>query len=201
MTKEIKNTEELETNNNKTKIENKKSNIISPKRYEEVYNKISSKYPKLFNKQEVKLLKTGIRKEIIADGNLKITKSQLAKFLKVYCTSSKYKELHVENAKRYDLEGNEAGVVTKEQIEGLVKLREETRKKRELKKQRYEKLSKKQEEKNNSTKVKNKNISKDQQGSTYSKTNNDRKVRKAIITQDNIGNFINNVKSKLGLKR
>ncbi|MSO14375.1 hypothetical protein [Rickettsiales endosymbiont of Trichoplax sp. H2] len=51
MTKEIKNTEELETNNNKTKIENKKSNIISPERYEEVYNKLSSKYPKLFNKQ------------------------------------------------------------------------------------------------------------------------------------------------------
>ena len=201
MTKEIKNTEELETYNNKTKIENKKSNIISPERYEEAYNKLSSKYPKLFNKQEVKLLKTGIRKEIIADGNLKITKSQLAKFLKVYCTSSKYKELHVENAKRYDLEGNEAGVVMKEQIEGLVKLREETRKKRELKKQRYEKLAKKQEEKNNSAKVKNKSISKDQQGSTYSKTNNDRKVRKAIITQDNIGNFINNVKSKLGLKR
>ena len=34
--------------------------MISEK-YEEVYNELSAKYPKLFNKNEVKLLKVGIR--------------------------------------------------------------------------------------------------------------------------------------------
>ena len=136
MTKEIKNKGELGINNNKTKVKNKKSNIISPEKYEETYDELSSKYPKLFNKQDIKLLKVGIRKEIITNGNLTISNSQLTRFLKVYCISNKYKGLHVENAKRYDLEGNESGVVTKEQIEDLVKLREETKKKRKLKKQR-----------------------------------------------------------------
>ena len=133
MTKEIKNTEEIEINNNKTKVKNKKITIISPEQYEEAYNELSSKYPKLFNKEDIKLLKVGIRRDIIANSNLTISNSQLTKFLKVYCTSNKYKELHIENAKRYDLEGNESGIVTKEQIEGLLKLKEEAKKKRQLK--------------------------------------------------------------------
>ncbi len=107
----------------------KKGNILLSDKYKEAYNELSSKYPKLFNNQEIKLLKVGIKKEIIARGNLTITKSQLAKFLKVYCTGCKYKKLHIENASRYDLEGNESGVVTKKHVEGLIKLREETKKK------------------------------------------------------------------------
>jgi len=206
MTKEIKNKEELGINNNKTKVKNKKSNIISPEKYEETHNELSSKYPKLFNKQGIKLLKVGIRKEIIANGNLTISNSQLTKFLKVYCTSNKYKELHVENAKRYDLAGNELGVVTKEQVEGLVKLKEEAKKKRELKKQRRQEWTKKQEEKNNNAKVESKNASKEQKSSCHSKTNKDTKVKKSTVTQDNIGNIksanhtTNSTKPKLGIK-
>ena len=178
----------------------KKGNVLLSDKYKEAYNELSSKYPKLFNNQEIKLLKVGIKKEIIARGNLTITKSQLAKFLKVYCTGCEYKKLHIENASRYDLEGNESGVVTKKHVEGLIKLREETKKKRELKKQKQKELVKKQKENKDNNKVKSKDTGKNQKRITHSKIKNYLKVRKPTVTQDNIGNFINNMKSKLGIK-
>ena len=88
--------------------------------------------------------------------------------------------------------GNESGVVTKKHVEELIKLREETKKKRELKKQKQEELVKKQKE--------NKDTGKNQNRITHSKIKNYLKVRKPTVTQDNIGNFINNMKSKLGIK-
>ena len=206
ITQELKVSKEPEVENNKIKANKQKSNIMPAQKYEEALSELSAKYPKLFNKQGIKLLKVGIRKEIIVNGNLTISNSQLTKFLKVYCTSNKYKELHVENAKRYDLAGNESGVVTKKQIEGLVKLKEEAKKKRELKKQRRQEWAKKQEEKNNNAKVESKNASKEQENSCHSKTNNDTKVKKSTVTQDNIGNIksanhtTNSTKPKLGIK-
>ena len=184
----------------------KKDQLLSSEDYNKIFNILAHEYPKLFNKQDVKLLKVGIRKEILANDNLRINKKQLSEFFKLYCTSKEYKELHVENAKRYDLEGNESGVVTKEQIEGLVELKEETKKKRELKKQRQQELAKKQEEKASRAKVKNKNINKNQKSGSLSKINKDLKVKKPNVTQDNIGNIksanhtINSTKPKLGLK-
>lgn len=186
----------------------KKGYQLSSESYNKVFNALAHEYPKLFNKHEVKLLKVGIKKEIVANDNITITKSQLAKFLKVYCSSSEYKKLHVENAKRYDLEGNKFGVVTREQIEGLVRLREQAKKNRELKKQKQQELSKKLEGKNNNNndKVENKNTSKEQKNSLYSKANKDLKVKKPTVTQDNIGNIkstnhtTNSTKPKLGIK-
>ncbi len=203
MTQELKVGKKPEADNNKIKANKQKGNIISTQKYEEVINEFSVKYPKLFNKEEVKLLKVGIRQDIISRGGLTITKSQLSKFLKVYCTGCEYKKLHVENAKRYDLEGNESGAVTKEHVEGLIKVREEAKKKWELKKQRKIELAKKQKEQNNNTKNKKDSTHRNQKSSSHSKTNTDTKVVKPDVTQDNVGNIksTNSSKPKLGLKK
>ena len=202
MTQELKVGKKPEVDNNKIKANKQKDNIISTQKYEEALNELSAKYPKLFNKEEVKLLKVGIRQDIIGAGGLTITKSQLSKFLKVYCTGREYKKLHIENAKRYDLEGNESGVVTKEHIEGLIKVREEAKKKWGLKKQKKIEWAKKQKEKNNKTKDERNSTSKNQKSSSHSKTNTDTKVVKPDVTQDNVGNIksTNSSKPKLGLK-
>lgn len=203
MTQELKNTTELKNKNVNTITDVKKGKIIISEKYEEVYNELSNIYPRLFNKQGVKLLKVGIRKEIAAAGNLTITKSQLTTFLKVYCSSNNYRKLHVENAKRYDLDGNESGTVTKEHIEGLARLREEAKKKRELKKQKQKEWAKSQESENNNSKIENHtNSQKDKKKSIYSNKNNYQKVKKLEINQDNLGNikFTNSKKPKLGIK-
>lgn len=203
MTQELKNTTELENKNANTITDVKKRKMIISKKYEEVDNELSNIYPRLFNKQGVNLLKVGIRKEIAAAGNLTITKSQLTTFLKVYCSSNSYRKLHVENAKRYDLDGNESGTVTKKHIEGLARLREEAKKKWELKKQKQKESAKRQESENNNSTIRNcTNSQKNKKKSIYSNKNNDQKVKKLEINQDNLENikFTNSNKPKLGIK-
>ena len=126
-----------------------------PEEYDNAFEELSSKYPELFIKDKPKVLKIGIDKDILADSDLKMSQTQLRKFFKVYISSKGYRELHVENSPRYDLEGNEVGVVTKENIEALKRRAEETKKYREVmrlkKKQMYEnKLSEKNKIQNNS---------------------------------------------------
>jgi sRNA-binding protein len=196
ITQEVKNNKELEVQAGKERSHKEKGNkttIMLPDKYEEALSELSAKYPKLFNKKEVKLLKIGIKEDIISAGGLTITKSQLSKFLKVYCTNSEYKKLHIENAKRHGLDGNESGVVTKEHVEGLIKVREEAKKK----------WAKKQKEKNNKAKEEKNSTSKDQKSSSHSKADNDTKVMKSTVTEDNIGNIKSNNsrKPKLGLKK
>jgi sRNA-binding protein len=206
ITQEVKNNKELEVQAGKERSHKEKGNkttIMLPDKYEEALSELSAKYPKLFNKKEVKLLKIGIKEDIISAGGLTITKSQLSKFLKVYCTNSEYKKLHIENAKRHGLDGNESGVVTKEHVEGLIKVREEAKKKWELKKQKKIEWAKKQKEKNNKAKEEKNSTSKDQKSSSHSKADNDTKVIKSTVTEDNIGNIKSNNsrKPKLGLKK
>ena len=98
---------------------------------------------------------------------------------------------------------NESGTVTKEHIEGLARLREEAKKKRELKKQKQKEWAKRQESENNNTKIENHtNSQKDKKKSIYSNKNNYQKVKKLEINQDNLGNikFTNSKKPKLGIK-
>ena len=93
--------------------------------------------------------------------------------------------------------------MTKEHVEGLIKVREEAKKKWELKKQKKIEWAKKQKEKNNKAKEEKNSTSKDQKSSSHSKANNDTKVMKSTVTEDNIGNIKSNNsrKPKLGLKK
>ena len=66
-------------------------------------------------------LKKGVNQDIFNDTELKFSKTVIRKFLKLYTEQKKYVELHIENTPRYDLEGNKAGLVTKEDVESLAK--------------------------------------------------------------------------------
>ena len=147
--------------------------LLSPEDYNKVFDYLSNKYPKLFIKDEVFVFKKGVNHDIFNDTELKFSKTVIRKFLKLYTEQKKYVELHIENTPRYDLEGNEAGFVTKEDVESLAKKRQE------VKKQLAAKKSKKLEQK------------KYNKTSKESKSNNQDSKPESVNT--------NNHKSKLGL--
>jgi len=114
----------------------KKWHLLSPEDYCKVFDSLSRKYPKLFIKDKVFVLKKGLHQDIFNSGDLEFSKTVIKKFLKLYTEQVKYIELHIENTPRYDLEGKEAGLVTKEDIVGLAKKKEEIKKQVTLKKKK-----------------------------------------------------------------
>ena len=118
------------------KDKSKKWHLLSPEDYDKVFSTLSLKYPNLFIKDEVFILKKGLHQDIFNSGELEFSKTVIRKFLKLYTEQVKYIELHIENTPRYDLEGKEAGLVTKEDIVGLAKKKEEIKKQVTLKKKK-----------------------------------------------------------------
>jgi len=137
----------------------KKWHLLSPEDYNRVFNSLSVKYPKLFIKDVVFLFKKGLHQDIFNGGELEFSKTVIRKFLKLYTGQAKYIKLHRENTARYDLEGNEAGIVTKEDVVGLAKKKEEIKKQFALKKikkpakKRFNDVSKEGKPKNNNGKL------------------------------------------------
>ncbi len=74
---------------------------------------------------KVFIFKKGIHRDIFNNEELKFSKTIIRKFLRLYAEQKEYIKLHIENTARYDLEGNEAGIVTKEDVESLAKTQEE----------------------------------------------------------------------------
>ena len=96
----------------KSAIKNKQKKFVVE--YLEILKTLSDKFPKVFIKGEVKVLKLGIHKDIKERTDLK--SREIGKFFRKYCNSKAYKEAHVESANRYDLDGNVVGVVTAEEM-------------------------------------------------------------------------------------
>ena len=99
--------------------------LLSPENYNKVFDVLSQRYPKFFMRGKVFIFKKGIHRDIFNDEELKFSKTIIRKFLRLYAEQKEYIKLHIESAARYDLEGNEAGVVTKEDVESLAKTQEE----------------------------------------------------------------------------
>ena len=118
------------------KDKSKKWHLLSPEDYDKVFSTLSSKYPNLFIKDKVFVLKKGLHQDIFNSGELEFSKTVIRKFLKIYTEQAKYIVLHIENTPRYDLEGQEAGLVTKEDIVGLTKKKKEIKKQLALKKKK-----------------------------------------------------------------
>jgi len=116
------------------KKEAKNWHLLSPEDYNKVFDCLSKKYPKLFIKDEVFILKKGVHRDIFNDTELEFSKTVIRKFIKLYTEQKKYIELHIENTPRYDLEGNKGDFVTKEDVESLAKKQEEIKKQIALKK-------------------------------------------------------------------
>ena len=116
------------------KNKNKKWYLLSPEDYDKVFDYLSAKYPKLFIKDEVFVLKKGLHQDIFNSGELEFSKTVIRKFLKLYTEQKKYRELHIENTPRYDLDGKEVDFVTKEDIAGHAKKKKEIKNQLALKK-------------------------------------------------------------------
>jgi len=133
--------------------------LLSPEDYNKVFDYLSNKYPKLFIKDGVFLLKKGLHQDIFNGGELEFSKTVIRKFLQLYTEKAKYIELHIENTPRYDLEGKEAGLVTKEDVVGLAKKKEEIKqqfalkKKKKSEKKKFDGANKEGEPKNSSKKL------------------------------------------------
>jgi len=120
--------------------------------YKKILSELVNLYPKLFIEDKPLLLKLGIHKDIFEDYKLSVTRAELRKFLSFYVNNKQYQELHIKNATRYDLIGQEAGVVTQEQIDSLLKIKEEKKKYIALKKAKKEKAKKDKADKFNQEK-------------------------------------------------
>ena len=122
-------------------MEKNKWHLLSPENYNKVFDVLSQRYPKFFTRGKVFIFKKGIHRDIFNDEELKFSKTVIRKFLRLYAEQKGYTKLHIENTARYDLECNEAGIVTKEDVESFAKTQEE------IKKQIAVKKSKKLEQK------------------------------------------------------
>ena len=137
----------------------KKWHLLSPEDYDKVFSTLSLKYPNLFIKDKVFVLKKGLHQDIFNSSELEFSKTVIRKFLKLYTEKAKYIELHIENTPRYDLEGKEAGLVTKEDVVGLAKKKEEIKhqfalkKKKKSVKKKFDDANKEGKPKNSSEKL------------------------------------------------
>ena len=116
--------------------------LLSPEDYNKVFDALSQKYPKLFIKDKSFIFKKGIHRDIFNNGGFDFNKTVIRKFLQLCIEKKEYRELHIENTPRYDLKGNKAGIVTKEDVELYAKTQEEIKKRIEQK--RSNKLAREQ---------------------------------------------------------
>ena len=87
-----------------------RKNRITLERYKEIKKQLRRLYPDIF--LTYKPLKIGIREDIIKDNKLvDVSLEELKIVINCYCTCKKYLEIRQVGAARYDLNGNEIGVV------------------------------------------------------------------------------------------
>lgn len=87
---------------------------IQPERFIKILKYLSVEFPKVFSLTGVKLLKHKIHLDLRQKTNL--SHSDISRFLQKYINSPLYIKARKKNAKRYDLDGNECGFVTSEDI-------------------------------------------------------------------------------------
>ena len=107
--------------------------LLSPEDYNKVFDVLSQKYPKLFIRDKSFIFKKGIHRDIFDNGGFDFNKTVIRKFLQLCIEKKEYRDLHVENTPRYDLEGSKVGIVTKEDVELYAKTQEEIKKRIEQK--------------------------------------------------------------------
>lgn len=105
--------EEKSTPNNISASESPEALPLS--NFEIIYNDLHSKFPEIINIEKPVLLAVGIRQEIAyATG---IPGVVLNRWIAWYFRKSKYHKIHKQGAKRYNLLGEEVGIVTEEQCQ------------------------------------------------------------------------------------
>lgn len=91
---------------------------LPPEVFLSIFKSLNKLFPNCFSLAEVKILKKGIRGDIFNHlATLKLSKKKVTLFLIQYALTPEYVARHVEQAKRYDLEGNEDGFISKQECE------------------------------------------------------------------------------------
>ena len=91
---------------------------------QEILKTLQLRFPGAFPKKEVRILKKDIDLDIFNTCGLKISRTQLKTFLKVYTAHSLYVKAHTVGANRYNLRGLVVGKVSKEECLSMTLLRE-----------------------------------------------------------------------------
>ena len=86
-------------------------------RNNEILKQLQELYPQLFSIDEPKLLKVGVYKDIRSEAKIQVSAQELSRFLHYFCTRPAYNTKQELGAKRYNLLGEEAGVVTQKDLE------------------------------------------------------------------------------------
>jgi len=83
--------------------------------FDAIYKTLHAKFPNIINMDKPVLLAVGIRREMLKhlENDKDITNLILSKWIKWYFRKSKYYSIHKVGAVRYNLDGTNAGTVTK----------------------------------------------------------------------------------------
>lgn len=95
---------------------------LAPADFFSIFKKLNKSFPNCFSLTEVKILKKGIKGDLLNHiETLQLTRTKIRLFLTQYALTPEYLAKHVEQAKRYDLAGNEDGFVTQQECEDKTK--------------------------------------------------------------------------------
>jgi len=91
-----------------------------------IYDELHAKFPEIINLDKPVLLAVGIRKEMSQETG--VSNMVLKRWIAWYFRKSKYYKLHDQGAIRYNLKGEEAGIVTEKHCEKMAKHLEKMKK-------------------------------------------------------------------------
>lgn len=96
--------------------------LMDKKYFIAILNQFREEFPKAFPLKSFVILKKGIDLDLHNNSTLNISRTKLRLFLRVYTLSPGYKKAHTIGAKRYNLNGEIAGEVTKEEFDTCSKI-------------------------------------------------------------------------------
>jgi sRNA-binding protein len=122
--------------------------MIPREEFKAILKTLREEFPGAFPKKEFRVFKKGIDLDILKSGVLKIGRTKLRMFLKIYTNHPLYMETHAAGSSRYDLQGKVVGPVTEQEYLNMKKLYEQRLKqKRFLKAQQQKQQMLKPEDK------------------------------------------------------
>lgn len=113
--------------------------MIEREEFKEILKTLRTEFPGAFPKNEFRVFKKGIDLDILKKGILKIGRTKLRSFLKIYTSHPKYIEAHTKRADRYDLQGKVVGTVTEQEFVNIRKLDAQRAKQRRFLKEQEQK--------------------------------------------------------------
>ena len=91
--------------------------LLTPEEYLVILKHLQTTYPKCFPAKTTPLpLAVGIHKQLLASEELPFAKVKIRRFLKRYTTSKEYRRNLIIGSPRVDLQGNQIGMVTEEEV-------------------------------------------------------------------------------------